>query len=248
MNRRKAAKPGGRAGSESRAAPRGAAARGVRRPGPGTRERLIAVALDRFARHGFEAVGTRAIAEAAGVNLAAIRYHFGGKEGLYTAVAAHIVDEIWRAIGPLVDGARERAATPGPEEARAALHGFLAGYMHLLVTNPATESWARFIVREQMTPSPAFDILYDGVIGPTHAFLTELAAALTGAPPESSEAKLTAFTLMGQTLVFRVARAAVLKRMGWSGIGEAEMGDINAVIAAMVDGLLAHGASQREGK
>src|ERR1051325_7635965 len=53
--------------------------------GAQTRAELIEAALDVFSRIGFEGASTRMIAQAAGANLAAIVYHFGGKEALYLA-------------------------------------------------------------------------------------------------------------------------------------------------------------------
>src|SRR5262245_12691635 len=58
-----------------------------------TRTRLLEAGLDHFGRVGFEGANIRAIAAAAGANIAAINYHFGGKRGLYLAVANHIVLE-----------------------------------------------------------------------------------------------------------------------------------------------------------
>ncbi len=46
------------------------------------RERLLEVAQDLFALHGVEAVTVRALAEAAAVNVAAVNYYFGSKDGL----------------------------------------------------------------------------------------------------------------------------------------------------------------------
>lgn len=51
--------------------------------GQASRERLLAEALRLFAEHGFAKTSTRAIAQAAGVNISAISYYFGDKEGLY---------------------------------------------------------------------------------------------------------------------------------------------------------------------
>jgi len=47
---------------------------------------LIAAATPLFAEKGYNGVGVRELAVAAGVNLAMISYYFGGKEGLYAAV------------------------------------------------------------------------------------------------------------------------------------------------------------------
>lgn len=48
-----------------------------------TREHLIAIAGELFAKDGFDGVSTRTIAEGAEVKLSAIHYHFGKKENLY---------------------------------------------------------------------------------------------------------------------------------------------------------------------
>lgn len=48
-----------------------------------TRTHLLETACKLFAEHGYDAVSTRMIAEAANVNLGGIHYHFGSKESLY---------------------------------------------------------------------------------------------------------------------------------------------------------------------
>ena len=47
-----------------------------------TREQILNAAWDLFAERGFEDVSVRDVTNAAGVNLASVSYHFGGKEGL----------------------------------------------------------------------------------------------------------------------------------------------------------------------
>src|SRR5215475_4085556 len=50
------------------------------------KERILDTAEELFMEHGFEATSLRQITAAAGVNLAAVHYHFGGKEELFEAV------------------------------------------------------------------------------------------------------------------------------------------------------------------
>jgi AcrR family transcriptional regulator len=50
-----------------------------------SRQRLLHAALRCFAEHGFEKTSTRMIADAAQANVAAIRYYFGDKAGIYRA-------------------------------------------------------------------------------------------------------------------------------------------------------------------
>ena len=64
-------------------APRGAAA---------TKERILDTAEALFMEHGFEATGLRSMTTAAGVNLAAVNYHFGTKEELFEAVLTRRLD------------------------------------------------------------------------------------------------------------------------------------------------------------
>ena len=60
--------------------------RAARADGDAPRARLLEVAGQLFARLGYAGAANKAICEAAGTDLAAINYHFGGRDGLYQAV------------------------------------------------------------------------------------------------------------------------------------------------------------------
>ena len=51
-----------------------------------TRTRILDSALEQFGARGFTATSVRDLATAAGVNVAAINYYFGSKEGLANAL------------------------------------------------------------------------------------------------------------------------------------------------------------------
>ena len=57
------------------------------RSAEGTRARILDAALDLFGERGLTGTTVRDIAARAKVNVAAISYHFGGKDELYRAVA-----------------------------------------------------------------------------------------------------------------------------------------------------------------
>lgn len=63
-----------------------AAAAGGYRKGAETRLRILTAALQAFGSAGAAGATTRKIAHEAGVSLPALKYYFGGKEGLYLAV------------------------------------------------------------------------------------------------------------------------------------------------------------------
>tara|TARA_R110000868_G_scaffold117600_3_gene312230 strand:- start:25474 stop:26106 length:633 start_codon:yes stop_codon:yes gene_type:complete len=51
-----------------------------------TKQKILSVATELFSRHGFEGASIREIAREAGVNLAAVNYHFQNKLNLYYKV------------------------------------------------------------------------------------------------------------------------------------------------------------------
>lgn len=57
-----------------------------------TRDRIARAAERLFLEHGYDGTSLRMITAAAGVNLAAVNYHFGAKEGLFQAMLAAKLD------------------------------------------------------------------------------------------------------------------------------------------------------------
>src|SRR6201996_8870198 len=59
-----------------------------------TKERILGAAEVLFARHGFDGASLRQLTAAAGVNLAAVNYHFGSKDRLVEEVFRRRLDEL----------------------------------------------------------------------------------------------------------------------------------------------------------
>lgn len=210
--------------------------RAIQDRGAATRARLVEAALDSFGRLGFEGASTREIAKAAKANLAAIAYHFGSKEALHVAVAEHIIARIMQSIGPVLAGIAGEAATATPARARALMQTLLDAYVDVILGNEEAERWARFIVREQMQPSPAFNVIY-GTFGRTLALGRHLVAVATGRP-DDEETGLRTIALFGQALIFRVAQAIVLRQTKWTAIRETGRAAIKAVIHSHLEAIL----------
>lgn len=209
-----------------------------------TRERLIAAALDLFGRRGFDGVSTRDIARAAKANQAAIPYHFRGKTGLYTAVAEHVANELTKRSGSVIAAIEQRLADDAMSAAEAGelLRRLIREMAAIIVGQPEAALWARFIIREQLDPTPAFDIIYAAIeAGPLRTLL-RLLARVAKESEQSETVRLRAFALVGQVLAFRLARAAVLRRLGWKDIGPRQLAAVQAVIDAHVAAILADAA------
>lgn len=214
--------------------------RAQRDRGAETRAQLIEAALDVFGRLGFEGATTREIAKAADANLAAIVYHFGGKEALYLAVAEHVATGIAEKIGPALAVASDPGTAMTPETARMALAGLVDTFVEVILGSAEAERWARFIVREQMQPTAAFDIIYR-FLGGAVATGTRLLATIL-ARPESDELRLKVFTIIGQVLVFRVAQTLVLRAMGWRTIAGRERAAIKRLVLDNMTAILSGSA------
>jgi AcrR family transcriptional regulator len=207
---------------------------------PSRKEKLLAAALDVFGRYGFDGASTRQLADAAGVNLQAIPYYFAGKEGLYLATA----DYLTQMIATHVDGMRQtvgarmaQLAASGesmtPAEARMLLTQ-MAEMMITLFVSKTSESWARFIIREQMEPTEAFGRVYEGIMRPMIEIVRRLIATVLGEDPTSDHVRLRTLSFVGSILVFRVAHAAVLAQMGWKQIGADEISILRKHAAELV--------------
>src|SRR5215469_16417566 len=80
-----------------------------------TRKRVIEAAEKLFAVRGVEGVSVRDITQAAGVNLAAINYHFGTKYGLAAEVFKHCIDPLNARRLKLLDHVEKAAETKPPK-------------------------------------------------------------------------------------------------------------------------------------
>jgi AcrR family transcriptional regulator len=205
--------------------------------GEATRLALINAGLDLFGAKGFEAASTRAVATAAGANVASIAYHFGGKEGLRLACADHVVETIQRFVAPAM--APVGAATLTPASAHALLERVLEAFVAFLVVRPEAQSIARFVVREMFEPTEAFERIYAAAFAPMHERFCAVWAAATGAPADAPATRLATLAMLGQILYFRVARRVALRRLGWNDIGPREGEAIRATLAAHLDAALA---------
>ncbi len=91
------------------------------------REQLLSAARSLFAKHGYAAVSTRALAEAAQVNPAMISYYFDNKQGLYEAMLSDTFQPLVERLGKLLGSSADQ---PRP------IRNFLDAYMRTLGANP----------------------------------------------------------------------------------------------------------------
>lgn len=129
---------------------------------PDTRDRILDTAERLFAAHGFDGTSLRQITEAAGVNLAAVNYHFGSKEELYTQVFVRRIGPINARRMEMLDTA-VKAAAGRPVDVRAIFESFARpvfemadrapGFLRLLARNVgAPPTFMAAVIEAQFRP------------------------------------------------------------------------------------------------
>jgi len=159
-----------------------------------TRDRLIDAAIEVFAEEGYHHASTREICRRAGVNPAAIHYHFGDKASLYRAV--------FRSGGAEPAGEARAAAprrTAGRHEALVALYRFL---LAPLAGSELHQQLIRLYAREEIEPSGVLGDTASQAILPRHRRLTALLAHELGLDKVDVELERLALSLVGMGAMF----------------------------------------------
>ncbi|MGO4681395.1 TetR/AcrR family transcriptional regulator [Microbacterium sp. 2MCAF23] len=148
-------------------------------PSTERRVRILDVAQDLFAEHGFEAVSMRDIASAAGVSLALLTYHFGTKDRLYREIFTRQKAVLEARVAHL------RAVDPAAEDRLDLIvAAFVEPQMQLRET-PAGLAFAQLLAREATDPSSErrgiIEELYDPM---ARQFIAALQEALPGVPAD----------------------------------------------------------------
>jgi AcrR family transcriptional regulator len=172
--------------------------------GEDTRRRILATALEVFAAEGYEGASTRRLAERAGVNLPAIQYYFGSKEGLFRAVIDSIVERTESHMAPLA--VEVQAALADPQTPRDALIELLCrmleAFVSLVTGGPHVEAKRQLFARSEVEDAPGLEQLHES--GKLHVFAPcrELTARLLGIASSDDLAELRAMALLGQVTIF----------------------------------------------
>ncbi len=117
-----------------------------------TKDRIISAAERLFAERGFAGTSLRTVTSEAGVNLAAVHYHFGTKDALLQAVFERRVAPVNKQRLQRLDELERHAGANGPE-LEEVLEAFLSPIMHLKRDLEGEGMvWSRFIGRVYSEP------------------------------------------------------------------------------------------------
>lgn len=182
-----------------------------------TQQKIIDSALALYAEKGIDGVPVRTLTSHAGVNVAAIHYHFGGTEALAEAVFGELSGRVNKRRSLALEAITSAAAAAGkrPDVAEI-VEAFVAPYVG---PDAATEGQllAQLILKHRLSPSPMTERVIKKHFDP---MAKQFVAALHAAVPEIPlNLMYLRYMLMVSTVVLSLSdrgRANRLQRLSGS--------------------------------
>jgi AcrR family transcriptional regulator len=151
-------------------------ARAQRTDGNTTRLHILETAGQLFAERGFAEATSKEICTRAGTNMAAINYHFNGRDGLYEAV-------LIEAHRQLVSVDELVSLASVPTDPRLKLRAFLTHLVEL-GSQPKAPWGFRVVLREALSPSPAMPVMIKRAVLPKAKLLRGLIGGIMALPDD----------------------------------------------------------------
>ncbi len=162
----------------------------------GTRARVLAAAEAVFSERGFEGATVREIVARAGVNIASVNYHYGGKSALYEASLQSALDRFGNRFDATWNDARSRS------DAWEQLRLFLKKTILLGLTSQQITAPEKLLGWEILSPTDqASDIIKRRCLDRVDE-MEALLCDLNVAPDDELERRTLALWLMGQAIWF----------------------------------------------
>jgi AcrR family transcriptional regulator len=149
-----------------------------------TKDKLLDAAEKLFARKGFHGTSLRDITGEAGVDLALVNYHFGGKKPLFAAVVERrgvvLNEERLRRLAEV-----RQAAAPRPASTEAVVGAFFDPILDFLAhAGPGWHSYFALLAGVNNSPEWGRRLMSKTFNSTVREFIAALMESLPGAPPE----------------------------------------------------------------
>ncbi|OGR34179.1 MAG: hypothetical protein A2051_01270 [Desulfovibrionales bacterium GWA2_65_9] len=172
--------------------------------GEDTKRRLLEAAGEVFSKQGFKAATVRTICRMAHANVAAVHYHFGGKDGLYSALLSEAFENGLMRHPPDMG---LPASAPAEQRLFAFIHSFL-----LRMLGDGKSAWCgKLMAREMFEPTQALSQVVERHILPLSAYLRAIVAEIigNGAKPDDTLTRQCGMSIVGQCQYIFRSRAII---------------------------------------
>lgn len=170
---------------------------------PDTKQRILDAAERLFAEGGFHHTSLRAITTKAGVNLAAVNYHFGGKEALVEAIFERRLSPLNAARRQQLDAVRDRARAEGrAPDIEEVLRAFIEPTLAFRDAGPGARAFISLVGRALSEPDGVVRGAFLHHMQPLFTYLLELTrSALPHLDPQRTFWRLFfALSAIGHTI------------------------------------------------
>ena len=167
--------------------------------GVATRDQILRQAIRLFAERGYEAASIRHIAHDAGVNYAAINYHFRSKRQLYLTAVAHVLDR-----------GRKRADTLlSPHDGRQSCKSLARWFDNCLMDGRTRNIEHELVIRGLLEDSEVRQLVQDRLLSP---LVERLSTIVVEIYPEQSAREAASMA----TAIIACCMCASYQRLLWN--------------------------------
>lgn len=184
-----------------------------------TREQLLAAASTVFAEGGFRQATVRDICRRAGANVAAVNYHFGGKEELYAEV-------LRRNFRTALQRFPAQGEVPRDADPCERLRGFVRSFVRRIFVTGPDSCHGRLLAREMVDPTPALDALVATEIRALVDCATGIVRELLGPGLDEDGVRMTMASVVSQIVFYQHCQPVIRRMFPDLAFGEAELEDL----------------------
>lgn len=165
----------------------------IRKDGKDTQEKLLQAASEVFATKGYRDTTVAEISRRAGCNLAAVNYHFGGKDALYVEVWKSAFAESIRVYPP--DG-----GLPAEASAEDKLAALIRSHVHRILDGGKLGHAGKILFQEVTHPTDAITQVWHDAILPARQRVQSIMAKLLGPGAEQEDIVFCEMSVINQCM------------------------------------------------
>ena len=206
-----------------------------------TRDRLIKVSMEMFAEIGYDKTSVRELASRSNANIAAINYHFGGKEGLYQAVLEFIIQYMDSWAMPLIERynafIKEQNGNFDEKKTISWLNIFMNAFVD--TTFESYESnilLHKIIAREQLKPTLGFNKIYGlASLKLAEDIISDILSKVSNVDINDERIVIHTISIVGQIKTFTSANSPIREQLKVKDLNKKQINLIKELINTQIE-------------
>lgn len=175
-----------------------------------TKKKIMQSAIRLFAQKDFASVGTREIANDAGVNLSLISYYFSSKENLYTTIINYIIDLGLEYLDDVIKVANNLNYMSQEEKIEAYINIYIK-YIDFVYSEKISDNFVLLMIKEQAITGSEFGQIYRKKSMVLYSALAKILASILGKKPTDPKVTFEICKTMGGIISFKFLKRIVFQ-------------------------------------